>query len=190
MIEAHPPGNRPIRMLIAIAESVIVTLIVFVLLQTFVGRTYAVEQTSMQPTLEPAERLIVDRLTPRFDPYKRGDIVVFDPPAMAASPAPMIKRVIAIEGSTVELLDGRVYVDGIELDEPYVFEGEQTLATSGITRWVVPPGHLFLLGDHRTQSHDSRAFGPIHDESVIGRAWLRFFPFDDAALLSTDVSPR
>ena len=174
------------RIVLSIAESLAVTLIVFVLLQTFVGRTYAVEQTSMEPTLEPAQRLIVDRLTPHFDPYKRGDIVVFDDPALTGLPAPLIKRVIAIEGSTVAIEAGRVYVDGIALEEPYVFGAEPTLPASVTTTWMVPPGQLFVLGDHRAHSVDSRAFGPIETSSVIGRAWLRFFPFDNAALLSAD----
>jgi signal peptidase I len=66
------PRRRILRLAITLAETVVATLIVFVLLQTFVGRTYAVEQTSMEPTLEPAQRLLIDRLTPRFDPYKPG----------------------------------------------------------------------------------------------------------------------
>jgi signal peptidase I len=169
---------------VTLAETLIGTLVIFVLLQTFVGRTYAVEQTSMEPTLKAEQRLIVDRLTPRFDPYKPGDIIVFDAPPLAHLPEPVIKRVIAIEGSSVELTDGRVWVDGIALDEPYTYGGEPTLPTSGPTRWVVPAGDLFVLGDHRAVSMDSRSFGPIPVSSVIGRAWLRFLPLEDATLLT------
>lgn len=178
-------GARPVRLALAIAEPVIVTLILFVLLQTFVGRTYAVEQTSMEPTLEPQQRLIVDRLTPRFDPYKPGDIIVFEAPALSNKPAPLIKRVIAIEGSVVELADGRVIVDGAALEESYTFGDKPTWPTTDTTRWIVPPGHLFVLGDHRAESADSRSFGPIVVSSVIGRAWFRFFPLEDAAVLTT-----
>lgn len=179
-------GMRPIRFAVAIAEPAIVALVVFALLQTFVGRTFAVEQTSMEPTLEPQQRLLVDRLTPRFDPYKPGDIVVFDAPPNASMRAPLIKRVVAIEGSIVEIVGGRVLVDGIVLDEPYTFGGEATQPVSGTTRWEVPAGHLFVLGDHRALSADSRSFGPIETSSVIGRAWLRFFPFEDAAVLTME----
>lgn len=178
--------TRLLGVAVTLAETVVATLIVFLLLQTFVGRTFAVEQTSMEPTLEPAQRLIVDRLTPRFDPYKAGDIVVFDAPAPLPQEPPLIKRVIALGGSVVEVEGGRVYVDGIALDEPYVYGSEPTEPTTGVSRWVVAPGQLFVLGDHRAVSGDSRAFGPIEVSSVIGRAWLRFYPFDEAAMLTTN----
>jgi signal peptidase I len=168
-----------------IVETLVATLVVFLLLQTFVGRTYAVEQTSMETTLEPGQRVIVDLLTPRFDPYKRGDIVVFTPPAEVQLGEPLIKRVIAAAGDTVEIRDGRVVVDGLALIEPYVFDDQPTLAQGDQSRWVVPPGYLFVLGDHRAVSRDSRAFGPIPISSVVGRAWLRFYPLDDLRILST-----
>lgn len=177
--------HSAVRLFLAIAEPIAVTLVVFVLLQTFVGRTYAVEQTSMEPTLEPQQRLLVDRLTPRFDPYKPGDIIVFDAPAVANKHAPLIKRVIATGGSVVEIADGRVIVDDVILDEPFTYGDEPTLPTNGTNRWSVPAGHLFVLGDHRAQSEDSRSFGPIDVSSVIGRAWLRFYPLEDAAVLTT-----
>jgi signal peptidase I len=182
--------RRFVRMGITLAETLIGTLVIFVLLQTFVGRTYAVEQTSMEPTLEPEQRVIVDRLTPRFDPYKPGDIIVFEAPADAHLQAPAIKRVIATEGSVVEIADGKVSVDGVVLDEPYTYGLEPTTSSSGQSRWVVPPGQLFVLGDHRAVSVDSRSFGPVDISSVVGRAWLRFLPIEDAALLTQSESSQ
>jgi signal peptidase I len=175
-------------MAVTLAETLIGTLVMLVLLQTFVGRTYAVEQTSMEPTLEPAQRLLVDRLTPRFDPYKPGDIIVFEAPADAHVPAPVIKRVIATEGSVVAIDAGRVLVDGVAINEPYTFGGEPTLPTARATQWRIPAGHLFVLGDHRSVSVDSRTFGPIPITSVIGRAWLRFLPLEDATLLTSGAT--
>ncbi len=186
LADAGTPRRGRLQLVLTLAETLVSTLVIFLLLQTFVGVTYAVEQTSMVPTLEPAQRLIVDRLTPRFDPYKPGDIIVFDARALPDLKAPLIKRVIAIEGSVVELAEGRVFVDGVALDEPYIFGDEPTYPSTEATRWVVPPGHLFVLGDHRAVSVDSRTFGPIEASAVIGRAWLRFLPLEDAALLTSD----
>lgn len=185
-----PPSSEGRRMrgagraIAGILETLLATLIVFLLLQTFVGRTYAVEQTSMETTLEPGQRVIVDLLTPRFDPYKRGDIVVFTPPAEVQLGEPLIKRVIGVAGDTVELRDGEVFVNGKGLVEPYVFDAQPTLPLGSQTRWVVPAGDLFVLGDHRAVSRDSRSFGPISTSSVVGRAWLRFYPLDDLRILS------
>ena len=186
LVAAGRPRRGRFQLGLALTETLISTLVIFLLLHTFVGLTYAVEQTSMEPTLGPAQRLIVDRMTPRFDLYKPGDIVVFDAHALPDLKAPLIKRVIAIEGSVVELVDGRVLVDGVALEEPYTYGQEPTYPATEVTRWVVPPGHLFVLGDHRGVSVDSRAFGPIETSWVIGRAWLRFLPLEDAAILTTE----
>jgi signal peptidase I len=171
------------RLILTVAETLVSTVIVFFLLQTFVARTFGVEQTSMESTLEPGQEVIVDRLTPLFSPYKRGDIVVFAAPEQTGRPEPLIKRVIGVGGDRVEVRDGIVLVNGEALDEPYTFEGEPTDAT-GSAAWVVPAGWLFVLGDHRAVSVDSRVFGPVPISSVIGRAWLRLLPFDKLQILS------
>lgn len=188
--EAGPTGTGPGRSrrrtnpLLAIAETVVITIVVFALTQAFVARTYAVQQTSMQQTLEPGERIFVDELTPRFDPYKRGDIVVFTAPAETGAPEPLVKRVIGVGGDTVQLVGGRVVVNGTALVEPYVFGSEGTLPFGDQFSWTVPAGYLFVLGDHREVSRDSRQFGPVPVSSVIGRAWLRFYPLDTFGLLA------
>lgn len=187
---AGPSGPSPARArrqanpLLAIAETVVITIVVFALTQAFVARTYAVQQTSMQQTLEPGERIFVDELTPRFDPYKRGDIVVFTAPAEAGAPEPLVKRVIGVGGDTVQLIGGRVVVNGTALVEPYVYGSEGTLPFGDQYSWTVPAGYLFVLGDHREVSRDSREFGPVPVTSVIGRAWLRFYPIDTFGLLA------
>jgi signal peptidase I len=145
----------------------------------------------MESTVEPGDYILVDKLTPRFDDYKRGDVIVFKPPPNFAENTgqPFIKRIIGIGGDTVELRDdGKVSVNGDELDEPYIYENQPTTATSGTMRWVVPAGDYFVMGDHRQASSDSRAFGFITRDDIIGRAWLRYWPFARFGILPSETS--
>jgi signal peptidase I len=110
--DSHARARQVLRTLLTLGETLVATLVVFLLLQAFVGRTYAIDQTSMESTLEPGQRVIVDELTPRFDPYKYGDIIVFAPPAASDRDEPLIKRVIGVSGDVIELKNGSVYRNG------------------------------------------------------------------------------
>src|SRR5207244_5211297 len=135
--------------------------LIFIGVQTFLAQPYQVEQQSMEQTVEPGEYILVDKLTPRLDDYKRGDVIVFKPPPdfSEGNGQPFIKRIIGVGGDTVEIRqDGKVAVNGDEVDEPYTFLHQPTLASTGVKRWVVPAGDYFVMGDHRMASSDSRAF--------------------------------
>jgi signal peptidase I len=179
-----------------VVQTLALTLLIFFGIQTFVAQPYRVEQQSMERTLLPDQYVLVDKLTPRFDTYKRGDIVVFKPPPDWAQQdgTPFIKRVIGVAGDRVEVEDGVVLVNGERLSEPYVFEvdGEPqpTTTTTEPPRWTVPEGELFVMGDHRSSSSDSRTFGPIGVGDVVGRAWLRYWPADTIGVLPTPVYPE
>ena len=118
---------------------------------------------------------------------------MFDPPeswASGGAGVPFIKRVIGLPGDRVELRDGKVFVNDAELDEPYLFEVNgipQATEPSpgGPEEWLVPEGEVLVFGDHRQNSADSRTFGPIDTTHVIGRAWLRYWPFDTFGILPT-----
>ena len=163
-----------------------------------VVQTFRVEQQSMIDTLQPGQHLLIDKLTPRFDDYSRGDIVVFHPKG-DRSQTPFIKRVIAVGGEHVELRDGAVWIDGVRLEEdgytyvdPATGEHQPTLATGNTSAWDVPEGSLFVLGDHRGGSTDSRrgSVGLVDTDDVIGRAWLSFFPLDSLGLIQTPPYPE
>ncbi len=173
--------------LFEIVETLALTLLVFLGIQTFVAQPYRVQQQSMEATLEPDQYVLVDKLTPRLDGYGRGDIVVFAPPGAFPSGdgTPLIKRVIGVGGDRLEIRDGRVWLNGQLLDEPYVYEGQPTAATGGAALWTVPPHEFFVMGDHRSSSADSRSFGPIPASSIIGRAWLRYWPLGAFGILPT-----
>jgi len=193
-------NRRPLGCLVEIVETLVLTLIIFFVIQNWVAQPYRVQQQSMEHTLEPDQYVLVDKLTPHFDQYHRGDIVVFTPPANWAQPGdgtPYIKRVIGIGGDTVEVReDGFVYVNGIKLNEPYLYAdapddaAQPTVSTGGQNRWVIATGELFVMGDHRERSADSRAFGPVPASAVIGRAWLRYWPFNTFGILSSPSHPE
>jgi signal peptidase I len=184
--------------LLEIAETLVLTLIIFFVIQTFVAQPYKVQQQSMEHTLEPDQYVLVDKLTPRFDTYKRGDIVVFTPPAAWAPEdgTPFIKRVIGLGGDTIEVRDGSVYVNGTKINEPYLYAAspgdspQPTTVSGDASRWVVADGDLFLMGDHRENSQDSRTFGEVPVSQVIGRAWLRYWPLNVFGLLQTPTYPE
>jgi signal peptidase I len=184
--------------LFEVVETLVLTVVIFLGIQTFVAQPYKVQQTSMENTLLPEQYVLVDKLTPRWSPYARGDIVVFDPPETwsSAGNVPFIKRVIGLPNDTVELKDGLVYINDVELVEPYLFpsdgsDPEPTEPTvGGATEWIVPEGQLLVMGDHRQDSADSRTFGPIEISHVIGRAWLRYWPFDTFGVLPTPPHPE
>ena len=184
--------------LFEIVETLVLTLIIFVVIQNFVAQPYKVQQQSMEHTLEPDQYVLVDKLTPRFDAYKRGDIVVFTPPAAWDNEGtPFIKRVIGEPGDTIEIKDdGLVYVDGTALDEPYLYADtpggptQPTTAPADESSWTVPEGDVFLMGDHRQNSADSRTFGPVPIDQIIGRAWLRYWPLSEFGVLQTPTYPE
>lgn len=183
--------------LFEVVETLVLTLVIFFVIQTFVAQPYQVQQDSMEHTLEPGQYVLVDKLSPRWNAYARGDVVVFNPPASwTTDPTPFIKRVIGLPGDTVEVkADGLVYVNGVALDEAsYTYRNsagvnEPTTASSALQRWVVPAGQLFVMGDHRHVSEDSRVFGPIDISNVIGRAFLRYWPIPTLQIIGTPAYP-
>ncbi len=191
-------GRRAAGCLFEIVETLVLTIVIFFVIQTFVAQPYQVRQQSMERTLEPGEYVLVDKLSPRWDTYKRGDIVVFEPPegwSLDGDRTPFIKRVLGEPGDTIELVDGRVSVNGTVIDEPYIFEeadgqAQTTEVTGGQSRWVIPSGEIFVMGDHRGASADSRTFGPVPITSVIGRAWLRYWPIDTFGIIETPTYPE
>jgi signal peptidase I len=162
--------------MLELARSLAVALTVILLLGAFAVVPYRVEQRSMADTLAPGDLVLVDKLIPRLGGYSRGDMVIFEAPGAwgAALRVPYVKRVIARPGEIVEIIEGVIVIDGVPLAEPYT--PGPTLPTGETERWVIGEGELFVMGDNRTDSIDSRVFGPIRISSVIGRVALRYAP--------------
>ncbi len=181
-------NRRALGCLFELVETLLLALIVFVVVQLFIAQPYQVQQESMENTLMPNQYILVDKLTPKFDTYHRGDIVVFNPPAstkLTENPTgtPYVKRIIGIPGDTVDIRGGAVYVNGSKLTESYLYRSQPTEPESIKVPVTLAPDQYFVMGDHRQESQDSRAFGPITKDSIIGRAWLRYWPMDDFGVL-------
>jgi signal peptidase I len=158
-----------------------------VLLRTFVVQPYYIPSESMEPTLHGCkgcndDHVLVDKISYRAHDVHPGDIVVFHRPKNASTDeAILIKRVIATAGDVLQLRQGEVLVDGRRLDEPYLDKGcgpRSTHPLTSRTRWKIPSGDVFVMGDNRCDSYDSRAFGPIPTSSIVGRAFAIIWPLN------------
>ena len=164
--------------MLEVTQIVLLTAALYLVVSTFVFQPFQVELQSMEPTFVGGDHVLVDKLTPRWDGYDRGDVVVFDaPPPFDADGIPYAKRVVGIPGDVVQLLNGRVYVTpegGVPTrqDEAYLPDSVITLpqGADGRFQWTIPQGTVFVLGDNRDHSVDSRTFGPIGLDRVVGRA--------------------
>ncbi len=163
-------GDRVVAMVREIAETVIPAVLIALVIQLFLAQATRVYGQSMEPNLHTNQRLVVEKLSYRFHAPRRGDIVVLRLPNQGNEL--LIKRVIGLPGETVEIRQGVVYINGKPLDEPYVtYRSYETLAPR-----VIPPLNVFVLGDNRSASNDSRVFGPVHRDNIVGRAWFSYWP--------------
>jgi signal peptidase I len=167
-------------------------------LRAFVVQPFWINGPSMTPQLTANDRVIVSKLAYDLHDPERGDVIVFDAPPgqpevvdrswgpigfvrrMLQPPTEYVKRVVGLPGEFVQTRDGRIYVDGRRLVEPYLPPGTRTEDFEPVE---VPKDHLLVLGDNRAQSQDSRTFGPIPQSSVVGRAVLRVWPLGRASFL-------
>lgn len=158
-------------------EALIPALIIVFVINAFVAQATRVEGESMVPNLHNNERLIIEKMSYRFHIPVRGDIVVIKPPQKGTEP--LIKRVIGLPGETIAVHDGQVYINDQALDEPYLIQ--QTAGT--MAPQLVPEGYVFVMGDNRSASNDSRSFGAVPLQDIIGHAWLRYWPFNVAGII-------
>ena len=166
------------RAILEIVQALALAVVISVVLNLFVVQVTEVRQRSMELTLLQNDRVLVSKLDYRFGSPQRGDIIVFNPPTPDAT-IPYVKRVIAVGGETIDLRDGKVFVNGRQIDYAET-RGQPTLPQAPRITYpfTVPSGEIFVLGDNRQSSSDSRTFGPVPDANIIGKVILRFWPFD------------
>lgn len=155
-----------------LAHDLSIAALVCFFLIAFVAQAFRVQGTSMQPLLGDDERIIVNKLVYRLHSIERGDVVVFWYPRDPS--VSFIKRVVGLPGETVELRSGTLYIDGRRFDEEYLEPVFREFDSSPPVE--VPPGHYYVLGDHRSSSNDSRNWGEVPERYIYGKAFLRFWP--------------
>lgn len=187
---------------------IVIAIVLALLIRYYVGTPTIVQQTSMVPTLQQNQRLLLNRLTRTFHQEpQRGDIITFEAPSNARTGATnekaqydnepegwfekfiyyvlevgktsYIKRVIALPGEHVQIQEGKIYINGEELQEDYIASNVITEAKSPyLTDFVVPEGYIFAIGDNRMFSSDCRYFGCIPMDKIESKVWIRFWPLN------------
>lgn len=153
-----------------VAGTILPAVLIAMLINLFLAQATVVQGQSMEPTLYNNERVIVEKVTYRlFHGPRRGDVVIIE---VTDQTEPLVKRVVGLPGETVAVRGGQVFIDGVLLEEEWaIHQGGPDYPP---TR--VPPLHVFVLGDNRGHSNDSRSFGPVPVDQIIGRAWIIYWP--------------
>lgn len=169
-------GKVLFQVLKEVLGTVIPAIVIAFLLTHYVGQKTVVLSQSMEPNLYADQQLIVDKVTYHFRTPERGEIVVID---VDESEIPYIKRVVGLPGETLEIKNGQVWINGAALAEPYLAETHQR----DYGPFQVPEGHIFVMGDNRNNSRDSRSIGPVAINHVLARAWARIWPLEKVGFL-------
>jgi signal peptidase I len=201
-VTGPPPETAPARhewkqFLREILETVGLAVILFLAINIISARV-RVEGYSMLPTLDNGEYVLISRLSYKLGSYQRGDIIVFRPPMYPDAPfwqhlfglpgfddnyEDYIKRIIGLPGETIKISNGNVYINNVQLVEPYIYAPPDYS-----NEWTVPQGQLFVLGDNRNNSADSHAWGFLPEQNVLGKALVVYWPFTDFMIIHSSQS--
>ena len=172
--EPRSSGSMVLRWLLRalreVAETVIPAVIIALVINLFLAQATQVLGQSMEPNLHSSQRVVVEKVTYRFfHGPRRGDIVVIDLPGQTEM---LIKRVVGLPGETIEVRSGKVYIEGEQTDETWTVNP----GGSNYGPQTIPPLYVFVMGDNRGASNDSRSFGPVLIDHIVGHAWFSYWP--------------
>ena len=162
-----------------ILVTLVLAMVIFFGLQAIID-SRIIPSSSMEPTLQIGQRLIISKVTYTFHEPERGDVIVFHPPHRPKDATPFIKRIVALPGETVEVKNGKVHINGTELYETYIKE-----PPSYTYKMVVPENEYFVLGDNRNHANDSHTGWTLPRENIIGKAWLSIWPPGEWGLVNS-----
>lgn len=185
LTDTEPQPSMSWMLLRELIETVVLSLVIFLLIRQVV-QNYRIESHSMQPNFYEGQFILVNKLAFRLGAPGRGDVLVFHNPNNVDED--YIKRVIGLPGDNLEIRDGTVFIDGKPLVEEYPINAIPRAVTYGPI--VIEPDHLFVMGDNRPQSQDSRVFGPLSEDLIVGKAWVRVWPFNEFGIIQHyDLEP-
>ena len=164
------------RLVREVIETIVVTVLMFLVIR-FAVQNFNIEGTSMEPSLHDQEYILVDKAAYLFHPPERGDVIVFEYPR--DTQIDYIKRIIAIPGDTISVVDQTVTVDGVTLNEPYINKNDLFNPFPPFRNLIVGSGDYFVMGDNRGNSSDSREWGFVPHQNIIGKAALTYWPFGE-----------
>ena len=189
-----PRARKPNRWIVEVLVVVVIAIVIAFLLRTYVVATYSIPSGSMEPTLQVGDRIVVDKLSYDLHGVDRGNIIVFSTPPKENCAGPpvsdLVKRVIGLPGETISVSGGRVYINGKHLPEPWLPQSEKNATTPGPSSagyalhrpYQIPSGYVYVMGDNRTLSCDSRYWGPIRESTIVGKVDLRIWPLSRLGL--------
>lgn len=186
-VQPRPSLHRP-----GFARELVETLILIVAIYALVNLAsvrFFIDGPSMQPNFFANQFLLVSRLAYMFGQPERGDIVVFNAPGSAPNDPPLIKRAIGLPGDTVTIKDDQVYINGTQLNETYTKEA-CIPSRCPDKEWKLGSNEYFFMGDNRNNSRDSRVFGPVTGDRIVGEAIIRYWPPSDAGIVTDYRYPR
>lgn len=166
--------SRAYRWVVEVVVIVAAAFVLALLVQHFIVKPFAIPSPSMEPTLVQGDRVLVNRLVYHFRSPEKGDVIVFHPPGRVDSD-PFIKRVVAVAGDTVAVHNGVLWVNGVAQDEPFIKEHPILDDYPEVT---IAPGTVWAMGDNRNNSGDSRVFGPVSEDAIMGRAFAVYWPLN------------
>lgn len=160
-----------------IIETIVLALAIFVVIYLFLFQPHQVKGASMEANFYDGEYILTDKITYRLRPPQRGEVVIFKAPKNPD--LDYIKRIIGLPGETIKIENGKIVINSQELAEPYISKGMVTTGGFYLSEGkqiIIPEDSYFVLGDNRSHSSDSREWGPVYKDNIIGKAFLRYWP--------------
>lgn len=164
-----------------VVEVVVPAVILFLIIRTFFLESRFVPSPSMAPTIQVQDRFLLNKTAYWFKTPQRYQVVIFKPPALAGSKDDFVKRIIGLPGEIIKIHNGVVYINDQPLPEPYISLDRAPISEFG--PYIIPDGNVFVMGDNRNNSQDSRFWGPLPLDNIKGEAWWRFWPVNRAGVI-------